>query len=98
MRDLRAITTELMTLLLLAFFASCGSSTSVKDDFSSMAPNEGDIKKWNETQKAAITQSDTAKKQPGFDIFITSSLMAALSAVQIKKRSQSIKKINRKVK
>lgn len=96
-----AFFSALIALLLLVFIASGGSVASQRDEsdkampsadaFSIMAPNEGDIQKWNETPEPDSTQNETTKNQPGFD-FLMALLLAALSAVQIKKRSQAIKK------
>lgn len=65
-----------------------------EDISSSMAPNEGDIPNWApESEPTNIPEENNspAKEQPGFD-FLMALLLAALSAVQIKKRSQAIKK------
>ena len=66
-----------------------------EDVSSSMAPNEGDIPEWRpvpETAEARANATSVPKSQPGFDIFMASFLIAALSAVQIKRRSQTPKK------
>lgn len=99
-----AFFSALIALLLLVFIASGGSAASQKDEsdkampsadaFSIMAPNEGDIPNWApESEPTNIPEENNspAKEQPGFD-FLMALLLAALSAVQIKKRSQAIKK------
>jgi hypothetical protein len=65
------------------------------DISSSMAPNEGDIQEWIPVSKAAGTEAKKESSKPatpGFDFLMASFSIAALSAVQIKRRSQAIKK------
>jgi hypothetical protein len=85
--------------LLFAFLLSGGTialgnnesnkTSSYSEAFSSMAPNEGDIKEvWPEPEmeaEEAVASNKTAEPAPGFDLFSGLSLMAALYILAVKK-------------
>ncbi|MGV8175081.1 MAG: hypothetical protein ACP5OU_05210 [Methanothrix sp.] len=97
----RALYLVLMGSLLLGILFSAGAISMVKNEtdklsydsaeFSSMAPNEGDIKEvWPEPERTAeeavapnATEENAAT--PGFDLFSGLSLMAALYIFAVKK-------------
>jgi hypothetical protein len=87
----RLLSLALTASLLFAFLFSGGTialgknesnkTSSYSEAFSSMAPNEGDIKEvWPEPKMVAEEANATAEKPPtpGFDFFAGLSLMAAL--------------------